>query len=248
MHEHIVAVGPDLPGELAVCIKDALDLGLCERLHAHLEKMVDLEISGILVYGGLAGRAPPREIGNSDVDLLVLTKADAVGGVFGTAAGIQVDLHIQQRESTLADPKENWVFAEAEVLYDTDPPLLKSWLESLREWMARTPDPWSRADRLRGKVWAYRLLQRVERLKQSDPTLATLHEARLLAGLPELHAQAQQRRTTSISQWYRSMLLDDPGMANALQAYDVDHRHGDPGALRRLLDHLFENGTALRDA
>jgi len=247
MHEHIVAVGPDLPAELAASIRDALDLGRCEMLLVHLEQMVGLEICGVLVYGSLARRKPPREIGDSDVDLLVLTTADAVGGVFGTAAGIQIDLHVQQRERTLANPQENWVYAEAEVLHDADPPLLKTWLNSLREWKAQTPDPWSSADHLRGMVWAYRLLRRVERLKRSDPTQASLHEARLLAALPELHAQVRQRRTTSIGQWWRSLRLSEPAMADALQAYDADRRSGDPGALRRLVDHLFGADPAHRD-
>lgn len=247
MHDHIVAVGPDLPADLAASIKDALDLGRGERLLLHLEQLIGLEICGLLVYGSLAGRAPPREFGDSDVDLLVLTTADAVGGVFGTAAGIQIDVHVQQRERTLASPQENWVYAEAEVLHDAEPPLLKTWLNSLLAWKARTPDPWSRADRLRGRVWAYRLLQRVERLKQSDPTQATLHEARLLAALPELHAQVRHRRTTSIGQWCRSVRLAEPALVDALQAYGADRRSGDPGALRRLVDHLFNADPASRD-
>ena len=248
MHEHIVAVGPNLPADLAVDIKHALDRGRPERLLAHLEKLVGLEICGVLLYGSLAGRAPPREIGDSDVDLLVLTRVDAAGGVFGTAAGIQIDLHVQQRKRTLAEPSENWVYADAEVLHDAEPPTLKKWLESLREWKAQTPDPWSQADRLRGQVWAYRLLQRVESLQRSDPTEALVHEARLLAALPELHAQVRQRRTTSISKWYRSMRLDAPATADALDAYAVGRRRGDPGALRRLLDALFDAGPPRRDA
>ena len=248
MPGHIVAVGPDLPAELAVSIQAALNLGHCEPLLRDLEQLIGLEISGVLVYGSLAGRVPPRNIGDSDVDLLVLTTTDAVGGVFGTAAGIQIDLHVQQRQHTLANPVENWVYAEAEVLHDAEPPLLEAWLKSLLEWKAQTPAPWTRADLLRGRVWAYRLLQRVERLKPSDPVQATLHEARLLAAIPELHAQVRQRRTTSIGQWCRSVRLYEPTMAGAIQAYDADRRSGDPAALRKLVDHLFEADPVFRDA
>lgn len=239
MTEHIVAVGPDLPDSLACAIREGVDEQNPGVLVRHLESLIDLEISGLLIYGSLAGRASPRGIDQSDVDLLVLTAVDAVGGVFGTTQGIQVDLHVQAREQTLEDPVRNWVYADGEVLFDNALPELQHWLEALQHWKSESKDPWTKADRLRGKVWAYRLLDRVERLRATDPAQAMLHEARLLAALPELHAQLHRRRTTSISHWWRATRQDDADLAGAFEVYEIQRASGSLAALRTLVDRLF---------
>lgn len=219
MSEQIVAVGPLLPDNLAQAMREAFRTGDNSSLVEQLARLTEIQVSGLVVYGSMGDRSLPAEIGSSDVDLLLLTDSPANGGVFGFTQDIQVDLHVQMRDSTLNDPATNWIYADGRVLWDAREPELEKWLEFLRLWKHAHIERWTEADRLRSRVWAYRLVTRVEHLAQIDPAQAKLHESRLIAAFPGFHARLCERHTTSMSKWWRALPTSDPEFSEILEAY-----------------------------
>lgn len=219
MTRQAVAVGPRLPTELGVALRTAFRDGDPRALIFQLEAAIALPVTGLVVYGSQAHRSPSDGIGDSDVDLLVLVDEPAEGGVFGTADGIQVDLHVQSRAETFAEPSINCVYWEGRALFDLRAPEVEDWLKSLRHWRAVNVDPWTAVDLLRDRVWAERLVERVALLASTEPAIAAMHEARLLATIPTLHAQLKRTRTTSIGQWWSNARRSDPGFASAVETY-----------------------------
>jgi hypothetical protein len=219
MSSEVVAVGPVLSKEFADALRAAFVAGNCTALVEQIQLAIRKTVTGVILYGGMAREPVAAELGESDVDLLVLVDEPASGGIFGSADGIQIDLHIQHRNQTISDPHTNWIYAEGRPLFDSRPPELALWLEQLTIWKQKNADPWSEVDHLRSRVWAQRLAEKIVRLSGSDPTIAALHEARLLAALPTLHAQVKRIRTTSIGKWWRTVQTEDPALASALARY-----------------------------
>jgi hypothetical protein len=242
MCSEVVAVGPDLPKELGEALRTAFRQENCTALVEQLEGLIRTTITGVMVYGSMARSSRATELGESDVDLLVLGDESVRGGVFGCADGVQVDLHIQNRNESLSDPNANWIYAEGRLLFDARPPELAAWLVELATWKRENPDPWSQVDHLRNRVWAERLIERIIRCKENDPTAASLHEARLLAALPTLHAQAQRKRTTSIGSWCVTLRSEHPALAQALSDYMVTRSAGlNSSLLRGLLSEVYRS-------
>ena len=241
MSEEIVAAGPVLPSKLGEAVRIAFSEDNYSVLVEQLEGVIEKRVSGLIVYGSMAQRSRSRAIGESDLDLLLLVQGTASGGVFGRADTIEIDLHVHSRDAALSDPVADWVlYAEGRVLFDTRPPELEAWLKSLVIWKQQNPDPWTEADHLRDRVWAQRMLDRVIRLSPIDPTVAAMHEARLLATIPTLYAQVKHTHTTSISKWWSALRRDNHSFADALISYTSKRTFPpDVVALERLLNELY---------
>jgi len=240
MSADVIAVGPVLPSKLGEAVRTAFRDGNSRDLVEQLEAVLGRAVTGLVVYGSMAGPFPSSRVGDSDVDLLVLVQETASGGIFGRADDVEIDLHVQSRHATLADPITNWIYAGGRVLFDVGPPELEEWLRSLSEWKRHNPDPWTDVDHLRSRVSAQRLVQRVRQLSQVDPGAAALHEARLLATIPTLHAQVKRTRTSSIGHWWPALASEDPEFAEALAAYLWKRSYPpDAGALQRLVEKLY---------
>jgi predicted nucleotidyltransferase len=241
MSEEIIAVGPILPLELGEAVKTAFRDDDYAVLVEQLESIVGKVITGLIVYGSMARRSQSRQIGGSDVDLLVLVQDAASGGVFGRADNIDIDLHVHSRNVALSGAIADWaLYAEGRVLFDLCPPELEAWLRNLALWKRENPDPWTEADHLRDHVWAQRMLERIIRLSPIDPTVAAMHEARLLATIPTLYAQVKRKHTTSISKWWATLAHENPVFANALASYTSKRSFPPDGAaLQQLLNELY---------
>jgi len=196
----------------------------------------------------MASPSRSRQIGESDVDLLVLVSETASGGIFGRADNIEIDLHVHSRNAALSDPIDDWIiYAEGRVLFDLWPPALDDWLRNVSIWKQENPDPWTEADHLRDRVWAQRMLERVIRLSPIDPTVAAMHEARLLATIPTLYAQVKHQHTTSISHWWSTLRRENDLFAAALTAYTSKRSFPPDGfALQRLVEKLYDSELITR--
>ncbi len=137
-----------------------------------------MKLTGIIIYGSMAHSINSQKIGESDIDLLVLVDEIATGGVFGQADNLEIDLHIQSRKDSLNDVVTNFICSEGKVWYDLRPPELTDWLNRINARMNENTNPWTKADELRHRVWAYRLVNKITRISTIDPTAASLHEAR----------------------------------------------------------------------
>lgn len=218
MGERVIAVGPFLPDSLAATLRECFRSGVSAPLVAALAQLVGADISGLIVYGSMAQKILPAQLGTSDVDLLVVTDTGATGGVFGTSVDVQVDLHVQTRLTTLADAPANWVYADGRVLWDARPPELETWLEDLRAWKLQHLKRWSAAERLKHRVWADRLVERIQQLSDSDTVQSALHASRLIAAIPEFHARLRGVPTTSMSKWWRELPDADPAFADQMKS------------------------------
>ena len=241
MSEQIVAVGPVLPSKLGEALRTAFVDDDCSILIEQLELITRKVVSGLIVYGSMAKPLRSGHVGKSDVDLLLLVQEDVSGGVFGHADDIEVDLHVHSRAAALCEPVAEWVlYAEGRVLFDSQSPELDAWLKNLASWKRENPDPWNEADHLRNRVWAQRMVDRVIRLSPIDPTVAAMHEARLLATIPTLYAQVTHTHTTSITNWWSQLTRENNVFATALMSYASKRSFPPDGhALQRLLDELY---------
>jgi hypothetical protein len=120
------------------------------------------------------------------------------------------------------------------------PPELDTWLENVSIWKQQSPGPWTEVDHLRDRVWAQRMVNRIIQVGPIDPTIAAMHEARLLATIPVLYAQVKHRHDTSISKWWSRLTRENDVFANALTSYTSKRSFPPDGvALQRLLDELY---------
>lgn len=238
MADGVIAVGPVLPFALKYAVEAALG-GNCDELVRVLEKLLERRISGIIVYGSMS-KSRRAELGESDVDLLVLVDEDATGGVFGLAEDLEIDLHVHSRRKFLDDLAGSFVFAGGKAWYDVHPPELDGWLRDVDLRLTEEPNPWTKADYLRHRVWAYRLVRKIGRIGRIDPAAALLHEARLVAAIPLLHKVAQEEYTTSITNWWDQLVLEDRDLAKCISLYLENRRYPPDGIeLRKLIDSIF---------
>lgn len=205
-----VAIGPVIPNTLANALHLYFWDGKYCSLLTELQALISMPISGLVLYGSLAHRKIPAAIGDSDVDLLVLVDEPVHGGIFGYSNGVQIDLHVQTRQTTLSDFTNNWVYCDARVVWDSTPPQLLLWQEALKSWKIKNLPSWNEADLLRNTVWAERLIRRIERLLPDDIGQARLHFSRLIAAIPTFHSHLRGVHTTSFSQWWKGLAETDP--------------------------------------
>jgi hypothetical protein len=247
MSEEILAVGPILPAKLGDAVRTALFGHDSGPLVEQLTSVLGTTVSGVIVYGSMARQSRSSQIAHSDVDLLVFVQEAACGGILGVAGDLQIDSHIHSRQAALSDRPAEWAlyYSGARVLFDLEPPELERWLNSLAAWQREHPDPWTRADHLRSHVWVRRMIERIVRLATTDPTVAALHEARLLATLPTLHAQLHRRHTTSIGQWWLTLSQENKALCDAVASYLSERSFPPNGAaLQRLVDALYRSAAA----
>lgn len=239
MSSRPVAVGPVLGPALADALHQYFVHADVQQLLAQLRVLMPIPFSGVVLYGSLARRPLPAEIGDSDVDLLLLTDEPAHGGIFGFAQEVQVDLHVQTRAATLADLASNWVYADARILWDARPPELLQWQSTLRAWKSAHRPEWNEVDRLRNQVWAERLIRRLEKLAPVDEGKAWLLSSRLIAAIPQFHAHVRGMHTTSFSQWWGALAVSDPLLHDRLDQY-LCARQLRPQTLREIFALIFE--------
>lgn len=242
MQNRIIAAGPVLPLELGETVRNAFFNNAYPKLVAALERITGVSISGLIVYGSRASLTPATVFGDADVDLLVLVDEPALGGVFGRAGEVEIDLHLHSRDDALSGPIAEWaLYSKGRVLHDVKAPELNHWLQRLSDWKSENPDPWSDVDQLKNRVWAYRIIDRIARLAPIDPAVAVLHESRLLATLSTLHAQVRRTHTTSISHWWAGLTGEDQRFAEAISTYASTRTYPpDAQALRKLVDTLYQ--------
>jgi hypothetical protein len=242
MSEEIVAVGPVLPDSLGDAIRTALCGGDCSAIVSELERLTAKLVSGLIVYGSMAQPANASKLGKSDVDMLLLVAEPACGGIFGISGNIEIDMHVQARSAALAEPFPNVApYADGRVLFDENEPELETWLRDVLDWKQGNPDPWSAADRVRIHAWAQRIVNRVTREARDDAVAAAMHEARLLAELPNLYVMVKHRRVTSTSKWWAALKRQDPAFFERLSNYVASRPFPPDGfALQQLVDELFK--------
>lgn len=229
-------LGPVLPANLVQAVQNALNTGDGTEVANVITKLCHSQVVGVIIYG----TAMFNQHTSSDVDLLILTESPVRGGAWGNSGDVALDAHIEPLEEVLSAPKASWQHVEGgHVLYDREAPRLKHWLQSLSIYKERVPDPWSEAERLRDRVWARRMLDRVAKLAETDPDRAILHESTLIAAIPSLYAQQRHRHDTSISRWWASPL--EPEIRSRLRTYrEARGPRPDVDALRDLLQSVLD--------
>jgi hypothetical protein len=248
MNARPIAIGPVLAHAMADTLHHYFSSGDELPLVLYLRTLMPIPFSGLALYGSLAQRSIPAEIGHSDVDLLVLTDEPAHGGIFGFAREVQVDLHVQMRAETLADLERNGLYGDARILWDARPPELQNWLAKLKIWRNANRPEWSTLERLRNEVWAERLIQRLEMTAPVDEGKAWLLSSRLIASIPSFYTQVRGLHSTSFSQWWRTLPASHPMLHERVNRYLCD-RQIDPPVLREIFALVFQSvepGLAVR--
>ena len=242
MPKQIVAIGPNLPVSLGNAIRDALVKNNYHSLVMQLESLIQMKVTGIVLYGSMSKPIDPPQIGESDVDILVLVDEEATGGIFGRIENLEIDLHIQSRDTSINDIAANFIYSQGKVWYDLRPPELSEWLKQINLYMLENKNPWTQADELRHREWAYRLVNKITRIGKIDPTAASLHEARLIANIPTLYKVSQRKYTTSIGNWWQQLLQEDKTYADDISKY-LSNRQFPPNGetLKIIIDKLFEH-------
>lgn len=228
-----IALGPLLPPSLGDAALAALHNHDAEPLVVAVASLVGAEVSGVLIYGGSAAQPATA----NDVDLVVLCDKSVSGGIWGDAGPVKIDAHLHHRAQLLSEPLGAWTkYRAARVLYDDKPAELENWLRDLRIYVEQNPNPWDDVDRVRDSVWAERMIARVRAATSVDPSLAALHEARLLSQLAALHAQANHTYQTSLSVWWAQMSIEDSPVGAAVRSYFASRTFPpDANALEKLI-------------
>lgn len=241
MNKRLAVVGPRLPEALGNLVRKAFIQDSYTPLVESLEDLLAVKVGGLIIYGSRAARPTGSPFGVSDVDLLVLADEPVTGGVFGLAGDVELDVHLDERRSALTGDRSLWaLFAGGRVVFDRRPPELATWIEALSCWRRENPNPWSAAQIIKDRAWADRIVARLARAEPGSEKEMVLHEARLLAMLPTLHAQARGRHPTSITRWWTGLAEDDPPFASRLGAY-LSNRTSKVNfaALAALIDSLY---------
>jgi predicted nucleotidyltransferase len=212
-----LAIGPDLPAELGRAlapVRDGDPRADIAAIVAALEQATGVAICGVILYGS---HTQARATVTSDLDLLVLSPAEVTGGLWGQAAGVEIDAHVRNLGVVL-EALEDWPHvAGGRVLHDTSGQLA-GWIERLNALRAGPRPAVPASTRLRDRVWSARMLRRIARNAPRDPGLAALQLGSLLGALPELHAQERGQWPQSISAWLAELRRDEPAAAALVDA------------------------------
>lgn len=236
-----LAIGPDLPAELGRAlapVRDGDPRADIAALVAALEQATGVAICGVILYGSHTQACATT---TSDLDLLALSPAEVTGGLWGQAAGVEIDAHVRNLGAVLEAPLEDWPHvAGGRVLHDTSG-RLAGWLEQLNALRAGPRPAVPSSTRLRDRVWSARMLRRIARSAPRDPGLAALQFGSLLGSIPELHAQERGQWPRSISAWLAELRRDEPvaaALVDALgRALDTS---GVLAPLTELIEHALE--------
>jgi hypothetical protein len=208
-----LAIGPELPAELGRAlapVRDGDPHADSAAIVAALERVTGVGICGVILYGS---HTQARATATSDLDLLVLSPAEVTGGLWGQAAGVEIDAYVRNLGAVLEAPLEDWPHvAGGRALHDTTG-RLADWLARLSALRAGSRTVVPASTRLRDRVWAARMLRRIARNAARDPALAAVQLGSLLASIPELYAQERGQWPQSISAWLADLRRDDPAVA-----------------------------------
>jgi hypothetical protein len=240
-----VAIGPLLPASLGDAIAAAIAPGASETaisaMHMALQTTMGVSLVAVIHYG----TSKDSHMDTADIDLLALASNNARGGVWGKAGPHAIDLHLACAETVLADDPLQWSHvAGGQVLFDTTRRQITAWMARLADLELQAGRLWSASDKLRDYVWAYRMVDRIERRRHRDPVAATLYEAALLSTLAELQAQASGHLPTSLTRWCKNLSTSAPALSEMLEVYVEQHaRRPDPDGLRRILAAIWPTGS-----
>lgn len=179
-----------------------------EGLALSMAELIDGPVAGVVVYGSFArGEAHP-----GDVDFLILAEDDARGGLWGTSGTMAIDGHVVPVQSTLSEDPAKWFYvADGAVLFERGD-LVTEWLGRIRAALAseRRVLP---SELLRDRVWLHRMVDRVRRQSDKDPTVAMLRAAMLITVIPDIYARMRSELGRSASQWIEHIRVQDPEIA-----------------------------------
>ena len=177
------------------------------RIARALEAELGREVTGVLLYGS---RARGEETETSDVDALVFAETRERGGLRGTSAGVDLDVEVVPASFAAEAPASDWIHVVPGVpLFD---PLgaVASFAARVEEHRARGPEPMSDAELHRYRVWARRMLARIDRHQGTDPALADYQAAWLLSSLLDLYFRARGLWTRSAKEALAYWTEHDP--------------------------------------
>ena len=242
-------LGPLLPKELGVLLSSISDKRQDEvhrhsvhHLVSYLEELIQSPVEGIILYGTSVSKDDNKNEIAIDKDALILCREKITGGIWGYTNQLNLDIYIAPIQVIHEGKERDWShISQGIVLFDTQGHRLINWVNDLRMWKAKHTIPWSDAERVRDLVWAYRLLERVFLLRESDPLQASVQEALLVSSFSSLYAGSLGRHSTSLTKWIRYISRSDRTFYIALNEY-LKNRSFPPNGkkLKELLDMLFQ--------